>query len=67
MQTKISHILNIAYALVVAFAVIGGIFKPGELPLMILFFAVLTWSAVRIIHAGVDSSIALIKGDQDSE
>lgn len=65
--TKFGHGVNVMYALIVTFAVVGGVVKPGELPLAILVIAVLMWTTARIIRAGALSLFAIIHGEDKAE
>lgn len=66
-QSKIGHYISIAYAAMVLFAIIGILFKPGELPALALVLTVLMWGASRIVVDGVHSTIVLLKGDKEGE
>jgi hypothetical protein len=66
-NSKFAHIVNVLYALVVTFAVVGGVVRPGELPLAILLVAVLFWATGRIIGAGAMSLFALLGKDEPKD
>jgi len=60
MQSKIGHGISIAFAALIIFGLIGSLFKPESmLPVSVLVFTVLGWTAGRIVREGVDSSKAL--------
>lgn len=67
MQAKINHGINVAYAALVLFSLVGGLLKPGELPLVILFMTVLFWTASRILRDGFTSAVLLFKGEDKAE
>lgn len=67
MQSKVNHVVNLAYAALVLFSIVGGVVKPGELPLVILFMTALFWVASRILMNGFVSAIALFKGEDKDE
>jgi len=64
-NTKFGHVINVLYALVTVFAIVGGVVRPGELPLAILVIAILTWTTTQIIRAGGLSAFALLHGDKE--
>lgn len=65
--TKFGHGINVMYALIVTFAIVGGVVRPGELPLAILVIAVLMWTTARIIRDGALSLYALVHGEDKAE
>lgn len=66
--TKFGHGINVAFALIVVFAIVGGIVKPGEmLPLAIVIITVLMWVTARIVRDGALSLVALIHGEDKAE
>lgn len=62
--TKFGHVINVIYALVAIFAIVGAVVKPGELPLAILVVTVLFWVTGRIIGEGATSLFALTQKDE---
>ncbi len=65
--SKFEHIVNVAYALVVTFAVVGCVAKSTALlPVVILLVTIVLWTAGRIVRDGAMSLIALVyKGDKE--
>lgn len=67
-NTKFGHVLNVLYALITTFAIVGGVVRPGELPLAILIVTVLMWATTRIIATGAMSLFALLgRGETDEK
>ncbi len=65
--TKFGHGINVMYAVLVTFAIVGGVVKPGELPLAMLVICVLMWVTAQIVRAGALSLYALIHGEDKDE
>ena len=66
-NSKFGHVINVLYALIATFAVVGGAVRPGELPLAILVVTILMWATGRIIGAGAMSLFALLDKDEPKE
>jgi hypothetical protein len=66
-NSKFAHIVNVLYALIATFAVVGAAIRPGELPLAILLVTVLFWATGRIVGAGAMSLFALLGKDEPKD
>lgn len=66
-NSKFAHIINVLYALIATFAIVGGAIRPGELPLAILLVTVLMWATGRIIGAGAMSLFTLLGKGEPNE
>ncbi len=59
--SKFEHVVNVAYALVVTFAVVGCVAKSTALlPVTILLVTIVLWTAGRIVRDGAVSLITLV-------
>jgi len=57
MQSKLSHIVGVVFALLIIFGLVGSLASPQSvLPAAFLVFTVLGWSAAKIVREGVESA-----------
>lgn len=65
MESKIAHVVNVIFSLLVIFALVGSVVKPGSMmPATVLVFTVLGWASGRIVRDGTASIKALFsKGE----